>query len=427
MRAYAVSAMSRYWPAGSEAIRDLPIAVVAPPEVEPLPPSMVEVSLPDWAAEVGVDGALLVPAGVVPDAGGDWKSVDWLAAIFWYVSGAAERAHERQYGPIHSYSARLRGWDARIWQRAWANRIALFLRRWAAHRLEQEEATIFGALPSTEVVLTHDVDAVSKTLPIRVKQAAFHAFNLARALIGGELGAVASRNRAFWRALLGRADYWCFERITGLEEDAGQRSQFNFYGGRSGFTRWPWDVLMDPGYDVRSQRLRDTLCGLAARGFTVGVHPSFRSWRDSPAIQRQRERVQSAVDAPVTSCRQHWLRFSWERTWVAQEDAGLTLDTTLGFNDRPGFRNGAAVAFHPWNAATGAALRLVALPMVLMDSHLYDYRELAAAERDDAIRYWLGELHAVHGTATVVWHVRVMSEEYGWAEGYESLLSNLPQ
>jgi hypothetical protein len=60
--------------------------------------------------------------------------------------------------------------------------------------------------------------------------------------------------------------------------------------------------------------------------------------------------------------------------------------------------------------------------MILMDSQMYDYRETTPAERQAVMRYWLGELHAVHGTASVVWHQRVMSDDYGWADGYRDLL-----
>lgn len=95
------------------------------------------------------------------------------------------------------------------------------------------------------------------------------------------------------------------------------------------------------------------------------------------------------------------------------------LDTTLGFNDRPGFRNGAALKFAPF----GDAEAFAALPLVLMDSHLYDYAALDGAGRARAMRYWIEEVRQVRGQCTVLWHPHTLSEDYGWADGFRALLA----
>jgi hypothetical protein len=38
---------------------------------------------------------------------------------------------------------------------------------------------------------------------------------------------------------------------------------------------------------------------------------------------------------------------------------------------------------------------------------------------------WLDEIKAVRGQATIIWHQRVVSEDYGWGQGYEELLNKL--
>jgi hypothetical protein len=164
-----------------------------------------------------------------------------------------------------------------------------------------------------------------------------------------------------------------------------------------------------------------------ADGWVIGLHQSFKAWAHSEAILAERIRVEHALEAPVLTCRQHWLRFSWKHTWLAQQSAGLELDSTLGFNNRPAFRNGAAIQFHPWDFISEQPMNLAALPMVLMDSHLYDYVDLTATQRHHQMAYWLDEVRAVHGTATIIWHQRVMSNDYGWGNGYETLLSMIEE
>lgn len=422
-RDYVLDALGRYWPEGREAIAALPTAVAGFPDTQMLPPQVEPVSLPPWAADAGVDGRLLVPGFAVCGGGSPaWQRTDWLAAAFWYLAGCAERAFEAGHGPIHSYSPALKGWDSRLWDHAWVNRIALFLRRWAAHRAGQDEESLCGPLPQPEIELTHDVDAVAKTPAIRSKQAAFLAFNGAHALARGRLRHASGNAVRAVRFLLQPDDYWCFDRIAALEERYGVRSTFNFYAGRSARWRRPHRLLLDPAYDVRGPRLRQVARRLRAGGWGIGLHQAFDSWRHPGAMREERSRLEDAVGAEVRTCRQHWLRFSWRETWAAQEAAGLVRDRTLGFNDRPGFRNGAALCHRPWQGGTSRPVAVQSVPLVLMDSHLYDYGDMGPQAQAAAIARWIGEVRAVRGQASVVWHQRVFSRDYGWEPGYVSLL-----
>ena len=125
------------------------------------------------------------------------------------------------------------------------------------------------------------------------------------------------------------------------------------------------------------------------------------------------------------SCRQHWLRFSWQKTWVAQEEAGFLLDTTLGFNDRSAFRNSACLEYHPWNFQHDGRMDIKVIPMILMDSQLYNYHNYSDDGRIQEMRKWIDEIKGVFGIATVLWHQRVMSDDYGWGDGYHYLVDEI--
>ena len=88
------------------------------------------------------------------------------------------------------------------------------------------------------------------------------------------------------------------------------------------------------------------------------------------------------------------------------------------FNDRPGFRNSSALAWHPWQIASAAALNLTALPSVFMDSHFYDYQPMTPAARQIAMRHWLQECHTVGGEIVVLWHPHTLTTDYGWSDGF---------
>ena len=422
-RAWVLQSLRSYWPQASDLIEALPIPVRGAPARESLPPRLVEITLPQWAGDVAPEGRLPVPAWSA-GAGAGFAEVDWIGAACWYLNGTAERAYEAAHGPIHSYAYRLSGWPTRMWERAWVNRIAMLLRRWAAREAGSTESTLFGALPRGEIVLTHDVDAVRKSWSTRVKQSAFHVFNGARRMLAGDLRGATARMGSALRFAFSGADYWRLDEVAALDRKAGMSATFMLYGRspprRSGRLR-----LLDPDYDVLDPDVAGRLACVQREGHAIGLHPSFAAWRDPTEIREERERVERACGMTVTACRQHWLRFSWRYTWAAQHAAGLSLDMTLGFNDRPGFRNGAALRHAPWDERSESPLGLEMVPLVLMDSQVYDYAEMDGADRARAIAHWIGEVTAVGGRASVIWHPHTLAPDYGWRDGLDVLLDAL--
>jgi hypothetical protein len=420
---HLLHACGRYFAGRDSLLLELPVVALPFPAVSG-PLRLVDVALPDWGAHLGCDGLLAVPHECCVDpAVPHWQQVDWWLACFLMLEGWHERVWERERGPVHSFAYRLSGWDPRAWEHAWVNRIALFLRAWVAQCSGGRESELFGAPPRADILLTHDVDAVAKTWAIRLKQTAFLGFNALRLLARRQWAEAGARLARAWRFFFSQEDWWKLDDMREMERKAGLRSQFHFYADARAKTLHRW--LFDPGYDVTRPRLAAALAALVREGWRVGLHQSYDAWRSPELMRQQRARLESLLPAAVRSCRQHWLRFSWGQTWSAQAEAGFTQDTTLMFNDRPGFRAAAALEWAPWGVAQGAGTALKALPTVLMDSHFYDYQPMNAAARRAALKHWLSEIVAVGGQAAVLWHPHTISADYGWREGFQDLLDEL--
>lgn len=425
-RRWTLDCGARYWPVGQEHIAALPIPLAdADPGAEP---AMHQIALPDWAADLGVDGGLLVFASSMAPGEGrpDWQGCDWIANAFHMLAGSPERAHERVHGPALSYAFRLpRALDP-LYRHAWVNRSFLFLRRWAAHWAGLPEEALFGPLPGAQIRLTHDVDAIRLTPEIRLKQTVFQMANATRALFEGEPSRAVARLGDARRYAFSRGDFRTFARVREMERAAGLRSTLHFYGGRPGLRRGsPRRILIDPAYDIGSDIMRGELRAFREGGWTVGLHQSFDAWADAGAMVAEKARVERALGAKVIHCRQHWLHFSWQKTWAAQAAARLLTDCTLGFNDRPGFRAGHALRFRPWDNGAVAPLTLEVVPMVLMDSHFYDYANATPSDVAARVKPWIDEVRAVGGEATVNWHTHTITDVYGWGPGFEALLELL--
>lgn len=364
--------------------------------------------LPQWAADLVPQGrtGLLVPLWT-DQKHADWKTYDWWRAAKYHLNSDWERAFEKQNGPIHSYAYRLGDQPRLCFEHAWVNRIILFMRRWWAQHHQLDEGENFGPIPVPILHLTHDVDAVEKTVAIRLKQCVFCLYNL--------------RFGAALRFLFGRADYWQFETILAMEGQSQRTSLWNIYGGVSGWRRSLKQNLMDPSYDIAAPRLKAMLHNLLALGHRIGLHQAYDSWADSDHMRTEKQAIETVIGQTVSQCRQHWLRFSFSQTWAAQKQAGLVQDMTLGFNDRCGFRNAAALSF------TDVDSGMEVIPMVLMDSHLYDYNRQTQSQREEMIDSILQELKETGGEASVIWHHRVFHPDYRWGEGYQYLLNKMDE
>ncbi len=423
---YVISALSRYWPKNGGAIAQTSRVKVNLPAHEIIPPKLIEIPLPKWAEEIGVEGRLLIPSFcLMPSSQPEWQKVDWLTACFWYLNGLAEREFEQQHGPIHSYSFRLKGWDARMWTHAWVNRIALFLRRWASTNLRKDENLLFGNLPNAEIILTHDVDAIEKTMAIRFKQSALNKFKAFKSFGQGDITRAIEDIKLAFRFFFSSANYWNFNQINSLEEKCGIKGLYFVYAGQPAKRSNLTAKIINPGYYLNNPDHLAKIKELLTSQVEIGLHTSFDAWRDADSIAKEKNQLEKMLGLEVEKCRQHWLRFSWQDTWLAQQTAGLKLDATLGFNDRPGFRNSAVLQFKPWDFNRNQELQINSLPLILMDSHLFDYNEKKSNKPEQTMKKLIDEINFVKGTGTFLWHPHVLSEDYGWGGGFQTLIKIL--
>ena len=415
-RAFAEAAR-RYWPDHVDEVAAM-LSEGDGGVIEPgsLPPRLVEVEMPTWMTRGPVNGVLLAPSHLVEDC--DWRSVDWIAVALWFLDCVAERAHEAKSGPIHSYSLRLRGWDDRHWSRAWVNRIAMSIRTRLARDASRDESAWFGQFPAPRFDCSHDLDALRKHASLRVKQATFRAFNGVRSGLRGRFGPMLSSVTGAVRFIAFPGDYDCLDAILRSESDLGVPSVFHVFPGG------PRRRLFDPKYDVRTKSVADRLRMLRDHECEIGLHPGFDAFDDHRALERGAESLNSILGIRPTRIRQHWLRFTFSDTWIAQQRAGFLIDSTLGFNDRPGFRAAAAMRFKPL-LGDCRATSLIALPLILMDSHLHDYLGLESSECGAEADRWIDEVIEVGGEGSINWHQRVIHPDYGWAGSWSHVLSRI--
>lgn len=105
----------------------------------------------------------------------------------------------------------------------------------------------------------------------------------------------------------------------------------------------------------------------------------------------------------TTYNRYHFLKFDLPNAWNDLEDAGISLDASLGFADHYGFRNNYGLPFQPYNFATQEAYRFLEVPLNVMDGTFHKYMKVPVAETASMMIAFL-EQHKANAIISILWH-----------------------
>jgi hypothetical protein len=125
----------------------------------------------------------------------------------------------------------------------------------------------------------------------------------------------------------------------------------------------------DPAYRLQDIATRTRSC--VEKGFSLGLHGSYESIVGGMGLIREVAAMADGVGIRPSGSRQHWLRFGdYKSLFDEVQKAGLLYDSTLGFAEIGGFRNGACFAFPPYDFASEKPYPFLEIPLVLMDGSL---------------------------------------------------------
>jgi hypothetical protein len=364
-------------------------------------------------------------AGVTPRTAIDWyrtvlptwddspDPADPIAATFFLVSRIEEIAdrvrdkHDR-FIAGHAWMVQA-GLSERPLVHEYAETISRLL------GLESEQLSPWPGGKRFAIAFTHDIDRWRMHGPL---------WQDIRSTLGGlrfpgGWGAALRRwqSRRAVRAGRTRDPYGTIEHIAELHEQHNQRATLFWINAPIS--------IRDADYAERDPQVVNTAQSLAARGFENGLHGSYSSYNDAEALRQQGTSLQEALGTPVRATRQHYLRLRVPDTFQAQRDAGLTVDSSLGFAECPGFRAGIAVPFHPWSFEKNAPLPIWELPLIMMDVSLREYMRLTPAKAIERSRTILERMSQTGGAAAVLWHNSALNNINwrGWDSVYGQWLS----
>ena len=171
-------------------------------------------------------------------------------------------------------------------------------------------------------------------------------------------------------------------------------------------------------YDVTD--LADQIASLRQHGCELGVH-GIDAWHSAQQGRAELTRVRNVTGASEIGIRMHWLLHD-SGTYAALEDAGFAYDSTAGYNETVGYRNGTTQVFRPLTART-----LLELPMHIQDGALFFHNrlDLSATQARDRCQPLFDNAQKYGGVLTFLWHDRSHGPERFWGDFYLELVQKL--
>ncbi len=255
-----------------------------------------------------------------------------------------------------------------------------------------------------KVALTHDVDRTKKTYQY------FTQF-LKNIRTGNFSDALYHLTPQFKKE-----PYWNIYDIAALEDSYNLRSTFFMLDEsiRYNIFKPKTFVLAVGRYNMFEPKIKEAILYLDSKGWEIGLHGSFLSYNNKELLGREKSRLESIIGHPVIGTRQHHLNMD-ETTWKIQEELGFKYDSTWGFNNNIGIKEGKIKPFYPNQT------KFTVFPLTVMDVCFMRMKE---KERWNKFHQLLDIIEENDAIMVINFHHRVYNEkEYpGYKAAYIKII-----
>lgn len=235
------------------------------------------------------------------------------------------------------------------------------------------------------VCLTHDIDDVYPPCSHTILSSLCHIKNL-------DFNGL--KKQLFWKDKGKESSpYWNFKEIMKLENKYDGKSSFYFLSTDKDIHRFRYNI----------EELENELGFIADNGCEIGLHGGYYSYNNLEYIQKEKKRLEKVAGKEVIGYRNHYLMFKFPDTWELLAKAGFKYDTTLGYSDMVGFRNGLCFPFKPFNINTNEEINILEIPLIIMDGALFSSLTSSGKAWEDA-KILIDTVEKYNGVLTLLWH-----------------------
>lgn len=252
------------------------------------------------------------------------------------------------------------------------------------------------------VFLSHDIDTIHSGLKKDIKNE----------LKAGNLHKIPS---LIYRRMRGKDSWNNIDDVVKIERELEVKSSFYFLPKKD-----------EENADYELSDVQPYFDLIEAASSEIGLHGSLGSGYNLTLLNEEIK----ALNRNVFGNRFHYLNYDAKITPPILEATSLKYDSSVGFAEQIGFRNGICFPFREYNFDTGKAYNHLQIPLTIMDTTLMDEElmgNFTHTQTQKQIYDLINEVEKFGGVMTVLWHNTYFTNyKYaGWGDRYIDLVKRL--
>ena len=206
--------------------------------------------------------------------------------------------------------------------------------------------------------------------------------------------------------------------ILFLEEKLKVNSTFFFLTNHNKI-----DKIKNADYQLKEKYIQNIMCNIKSVNSEIALHGSYKTHDNLKKIKHDL----TFLNQETKGNRFHFLQWEMGKTPLIIEKSELAYDTTLGFQEQIGFRNGICTPFYLYNFKDEKAYNFLEIPLNIMDCSLAfeNYMNINSKNVIKTITPMINEIKKFEGALTINWHNTFFSDytNKNWGEIYTEIIN----
>jgi peptidoglycan/xylan/chitin deacetylase (PgdA/CDA1 family) len=301
-----------------------------------------------------------------------------------------------------------------------------FIKKIATETFKFDYTPLFPEGIKSVIILSHDVDDPVKYAMLN----SYKLFPKNLSLKNFILYHMEAIKKSFERLIKKDENvFWVFDDVMNSESKYGFKSTF-FFASRNRFNKHA-NFREDVPYDIEHNSFDIIFNQMNEFGFEVGLHASYYAKNNKEMLKEEIEKLERISNRKLVGNRHHFWQIGShpEKTLQSHTQSGLVYDSSLAFNDAPGYRRNVALPYLLFDKELNQAINNMQIPTFMMDSNFMLNPEFREEEASNQAKHYINQLHSIGGVGAIDWHVRTSSTNSPrfkkWGEVYLQILEHL--